>query len=544
VPRGTARGRVGGQVGYSANAVSGRTLASRRLDPRASAVGADSGTLPPGTASGPADPPEEHAELPRDEGRDAPRSVLMVLYHFPPNGGVSMSRNVSHIRYLPGLGWNPLVLAPRAAGEIADPGALALVPASVTVARAICPEPGQLAPAVAFLRGLAGRASRARGRLTAGRSQPVAGAPRGRGPAPDGDRPESAGPSRVSRLRRLLLFPDNQVGWLPFAVVEAIRLRRTTPYDVVYSSSSPATAHLVAGVIKRLTGVPWVAEFRDPWVGNPIAEPLPWLHRRIRARLERWVARSADRLVFLSPSTLRLYRGRYPEASDMVLITNGHDRNETRPPITARASARRYRIVWTGSLYRPAELRVFLEAVRNLASRRPALADELEILFYGEVEASCRAVAEQLTSDGTLDAIVQFPGFVPRQVALTAVAESDAALLMLGAGPGMGQFVPGKLFDYLGQSKQILAVLPPGDARDILIDLGWGVIADPDAVDIERALEHLLAAPLPARTADPDGKYDRARLAGRLADTFRDAVAGADGRQAGRRDPLHAHVVG
>ena len=480
----------------------------------------------------------------RHGGNHAPRSVLMVLYHFPPNGGVSMSRNVSHIRYLPGHGWNPLVLAPRAAGEIADPGALALVPASLRVARATCPELAQLAPAVALLRGLAARASRARYGLTAGRSQPGAGTPPGQGLAPD-VRAELSGPSHVSRLRRLLFFPDNQIAWLPFAVVEAIRFRRLAPYEVVYSSSSPVTAHLVAGVIKRLTGVPWVAEFRDPWVGNPIAEPLPWLHRRIRARLERWIARSADQLVFLSPSTLRLYRRRYPGVSDsMVLITNGHDRTEARPPTAGCAGPRRYRIVWTGSLYRPAELRMFLEAVRNLAARRPALSDELEVLFYGDVEASCRTVAERLTADSALDAIVQFRGFVPREVALTALADSDAALLMLGAGPGMGQFVPGKLFDYLGQSKQILAVLPPGDARDILIELGWGVIADPNAVDVERALERLLAAPHPTRAADPDGRYDRAHLAGRLADTFREAADGDHGGHTRRQDHLHTRVAG
>jgi glycosyltransferase involved in cell wall biosynthesis len=483
--------------------------------------------------AGSADLPEERAEELRDGSGDALRSVLMVLYHFPPNGGVSMSRNVSHIRYLRGYGWNPVVLAPRAAGEITDPGALALVPASVRVVRALCPEPGQLAPMVALLRGVSSRVGRTCGRLPVGRSGPGAGAPAAPDPTPDAERMASRS-SRISRLRRLVFFPDNQIAWLPFAVAAAVRLRRVAPYDVVYSSSSPVTAHLIAGVIKRLTGVRWVAEFRDPWVGNPLAEPLPWLQRRIRARLERWIARSADRIVFLSPSTLRSYRRRYPDAPEMVLITNGHDSSEARPPVAGGLSRRRYRIVWTGSLYRPAELMMFLEALHSLAVRRPTLADDLEVVFYGDVEASCRTVAEQLTADGVLDAIVRFPGFVPRQAALVALAESDAALLMLGAGPGMGQFVPGKLFDYLGQSRQILAVLPPGDARDILRELDWGVIADPDPADIERAIERLLVTAPPARLADPDGTYDRARLAARLAETFREAIAADPGRPVGR----------
>ncbi len=122
---------------------------------------------------------------------------------------------------------------------------------------------------------------------------------------------------------------------------------------------------------------------------------------------------------------------------------------------------------------------------------------------------------------------MRFEGFVPRRAALTAVADADAALVMLGGGPGVGQFIPGKLFDYLGQSKQILAVLPPGDARDILLDLGWGVIASPEAVEIAGAIERLMTLPPPSPPADPEGRYDREALAGRLADTLRAATGDA-----------------
>ena len=314
------------------------------------------------------------------------------------------------------------------------------------------------------------------------------------------------------------------MGWLPFAVRAGIRAARTRSFDAVYSTSPPVTAHLVAGIVARLGRLPWVAEFRDPWLGNPITEalggPRPWLHRRLQVRIERWIVRSADRLVFVSPSTARLYRRRYPGAREMVTIPNGHDRSEVIVRGPAEVSSGRFRIVWTGTLDRPDELQVFLEALRVLAARRPALAEELDVAFYGHVADSCRSVADRFTSGRPLDSIVRFEGFVPRRAALTAVADADAALVMLGGGPGVGQFIPGKLFDYLGQSKQILAVLPPGDARDILLDLGWGVIASPEAAEIAGAIERLMTLPPPAPPADPEGRYDREALAGRLADTL------------------------
>jgi glycosyltransferase involved in cell wall biosynthesis len=293
----------------------------------------------------------------------------------------------------------------------------------------------------------------------------------------------------------------------------------------------------VAGIVARLGRLPWVAEFRDPWRGNPVTDAIaggaPWLHRRMQARLERWIIRSADQIVFVSPSTTRLYRLRYPDAATMVTIPNGHDRSEIVVP-SARVERGRYRIVWTGTLDRPDELLVFLQAVDALLTRVPDLAKQLEIDFYGNVSDSCTAIWSRFEARGRLVEAVRFHGFVPRRVALQAVADADAALVMLGSGPGMGQFVPGKLFDYLGQSKQVLAVIPPGDARDILDELNWGVVADPDVTEIGRALERLIALPPPARAADPEGKYDRVALAGRLADSITRAAEDACRERAAR----------
>ena len=183
-----------------------------------------------------------------------------------------------------------------------------------------------------------------------------------------------------------------------------------------------------------------------------------------------------------------------------------------------RVERGRYRIVWTGTLDRPDQLLVFLQAVDALLTRIPALADQLEIDFYGNVSGSCKAIWARFAACDRLVEAVRFHGFVPRRVALQALADADAALVMLGAGPGMEQFVPGKLFDCIGQNKQVLAVLPRGDARDILEELDWGIIANPDVAAIGRAVERLTDAAGPGERADPAGKYDRVALAARLAD--------------------------
>jgi len=456
---------------------------------------------------------------PTGDGAADRRSVLMVLYFFPPVGGISTSRNIRNVQYLPGHGWSPVVLTPRNASfHLKDPSTLAMIPPDTRVIRTLSLEAGHIRPVVV---GLLGAVVRSLARIRSGAYRQ------------DRDQAERSGeatpaaaavPSgRLERIRHRLFFPDDQVGWIPFAVVAAMRAHRAHPFDAIYSTSSPVSAHIVAGLLKRWTGLPWIAEFRDPWLGNTLTPSLPWLHRRLQVKLERWIVGSADRVVGLSEGITNLYRTRYPDAPEMETITSGYDRSEAAPPRAPRPSDGRFRIVYTGTLDRPEELEIFLQGAARLIERRPELRDVLELSFYGFVSEPCQAIADRYMAD-PLDGVMNLRGFVPRREALAALDAADAALILLGAGPGMGLFIGGKLFDYIGQNVQILAMLPHGDSRRILEDLDWGVRCDPDPADVERAIERLLTLPPPDRPADPDGRYDRARLAGKLARSL-DAVA-------------------
>src|SRR5450432_3673528 len=110
---------------------------------------------------------------------------------------------------------------------------------------------------------------------------------------------------------------------------------------------------------------------------------------------------------------------------------------------------------------------------------------------------ACREVTQRYSVDGNLAGVVRHGGLLARGAALAAVAGADAALVLLGSAPGMDLFVGGKLYDYLGQNVQILAIVPEGDARDVLAGLGWGVVADPTPAGVEQAVERLLAEPRP-----------------------------------------------
>ena len=479
-----------------------------------------------------------------------PRRVALVAYFYPPLGGVAVARTLGFVRHLPAVGWTPVVVAPaRSTYPLRDERLVADERRDVEVHRALSPEPGHLATAARQAMAVARRAS---GRGSA-RSGPVASP---ESPASSSSSAAGSGASVASsaasaasaasgaagrlgpwpgRLRRLVWFPDDQVGWLPFAVGALVVAHRRAPMDAVVSSASPVTAHVAAWIGSRLIGVPWVADFRDPWLDNPL-EPMRGFARWRRATLEHAIVRGAARSTFATRGLRDAYAQRYPRlAGRFSVLPNGYERasggrnNEAdAAPAPSPRRAGPVRLVYAGSLYRPSELDTFLAGVALFADARPDAAERLEVAFIGAATDECRVVADRWRADPRIAPLVRFGGFVPRAEAVAAIAGADAALTLLGGGPGMAVFVGAKLYDYLALDKQVLAIVPPGDARDVLAELDWGIIADPEPAAVAAALGRLVDEPAPARRADPEGRYDRAGIAARLGALLDDLVdAGA-----------------
>ncbi len=202
------------------------------------------------------------------------RRVLMVNYYFPPLGGIGSLRALKFATYLPEFGWEPTVLAPRDGAYYRDPS-LAFPEERVVRTRSL------------ELSRLGKRALAAGGTDT---------------------EPALVGPflGRAREMvRRWIYRPDAQVGWYPFAVFAGRRTLRARRFDAIVSSSFPITAHLVARRLHRSAGLPWVAEFRDPWTDLlDTRDP----RRRRDKPLERALVAEADVVVVPSPDSIPIGR--------------------------------------------------------------------------------------------------------------------------------------------------------------------------------------------------------------------------------------------
>lgn len=412
----------------------------------------------------------------------------MIAYYFPPLGGIGSIRAAKFAQYLPEWGWAPTIVAPSNAPHPRD-GSLDYDESAVVRARSF-------------------ELSRLGKRLA-------------RVPAGDPDAARSSWARRPLRdlAHRFLYYPDPQIGWFPFALSAARRAVREKRFDAVFSSSFPITTHLVARRIRRESGIPWLAEFRDPWAD---VDQTRSDHQR-REDLERRLLGEADSVLTVSGSWLALFREK--GARRVALVTNGFDPADLPRPVPVDG----FVVTHLGSLYPGMQdLRSLWTALQEVRASEPALG--LKLRFVGEVASSVRA---EISAAGLHDCL-EVTGFLPQREALAATAQSS--VLVMGGfhrdDPVYQGWLPAKLFEYLGTGLPIVYVgARDTEATRLLSSQPGTFLAATD--DVAAIRQALVAGRKSGRVARELAPYTRRALAGGMARALDVAIEG----QAADREP-------
>ena len=414
------------------------------------------------------------------------RRLLVLSYFFPPHAGGGVHRVLGFTRYLPAHGWDCTVVC---AGEgdywASDPSLGARVDAGTEVVRV----PGGSAPA-AWLR------------------------------MRRGDRGARSGET-FGVLRRLAdwwLIPDPYVGWCARGRAAGEKLLEHGTFDAMLSTSPPDSVHLAAEALKRRFGIPWVADFRDPWMGLHHRTPPTVLHARRQAALEQRVLEGADLVVTATRAHADALEGRASGRPRRVAhVANGFEPYDVDSSAEA-TDKERFLIVFTGTLFRMPGVEVFLEALHEMLAHDPAARRRVRVKLAGPYETG---YADRSIALGLTPGIVEFTGPLAHQE--TRALQRRADLLVLWKMERMEATVPGKLYEYLDSARPIIALLPERDDAAVLLARAAGERVTPgDRAALRSALERRYAQwkdggraadHRPAWLAD----HTRARLAGVLA---------------------------
>jgi len=412
------------------------------------------------------------------------KRLLMVAYHFPPLAGSSgIQRTLRFVQHLPDFGWETMVLTvhPRAYERTSD-DLMRDVPAGTRVERAFA--------------------------IDAARHLSLAG-----------------------RYPGFLARPDRWISWRFPGIATGMRIIREWQPQAIWSTFPIATAHVIGDALQRRSGLPWIADFRDPMAqeGYP-ADPRVW---RSYQRIEEGAIRRARFSTFTTPSAARVYRQRYPAAADrIVMLENGYDEESfsgigdttvLHEPLHTGAKT----LLHAGLVY-PSErdpTQLFAAVRRLVVSGR---------LRHGTLKLRFRASGHEpflrdLIRTHGLDDWVELLPPVPYRAALDEMVRADGLLLLQAAN--CNEQIPAKIYEYVRAGRPVIALTDPeGDTAAVVRDAGLDTVA---RLDSEEAIADLLirfvdadrTRPLPLPRADYVARASRRGRAESLANLLDEAAA-------------------
>ena len=474
------------------------------------------------------------------------KNLLVIACYFPPIGGGGVQRALKMAKYLPQFGWRPLVLALDPVWHVSlDPTLLEELPPEVVVHRVREWRPrilfGAMAPTTAAV-SPPSSATRSGAAVT---------------PVPAGT--SSGGKGLIAwrrrfvqwmkRARMYVLIPDDRILWYVPAVREGRRMLARYGARALLSTSGPYTDHLVGLALRRHSGLPWVADFRDPWTQNMHRPGIRW-REALEERMERAVMREADVVLTVTRSFAEGFRSKYGDViRRLEVIHNGFDAADFAGVVPERVEGR-CTFVYTGIFYRQRHPRRLLRAVRRLIDRGAIDRRRLRLRFAGVFDYPGYTENADAVRELGLGDVVEVLGHVPHRRAVALLKGADVLLLINDVDPAFGgTFIPGKLFEYMAAQRPILALSLPGEAASVVERFGLGEVVPPeDDAAIEAAVLRFyrrwergeLAGPQPL-PPEAYRLYERREQARTLAELL-DELLEARGEDVRGREPQTARV--
>ncbi|WP_442266972.1 glycosyltransferase family 4 protein [Tenacibaculum sp. ZS6-P6] len=374
--------------------------------------------------------------------------VLVITYYWPPGGGPGVQRWLKFVKYLRDFGIEPVVFtAENPFYPTVDETLIQDVPDGIKIVKCPIFEPNNIVA----------KFKKNETQRSAGFLDP--------------------NPSLISKfllyIRANYFIPDARKFWVKPAVKMLIKYLSENSVDAVITTGPPHSLHLIGKKLKEVTGIKWIADFRDPWTSIDYFHLLPLTNsaRKKHFRLEEEVVRAADRVIMVSSNAKKKYED-FNENIDV--ITNGFDTEKGLEEVKIELD-KKFSITHIGTMNSERNPKAFWEALSEISEENSEFTDDLELKFIGKVDDS--VWENEIESRGFKD--VKRVSYVPHLEAKLYQRKSQVLLIVVNDYPSAKEMIPGKTFEYLQANRPILGFAPEGgDLAEILSNTNSGVAVD------------------------------------------------------------------
>ena len=438
------------------------------------------------------------------------KRVLVITYYWPPTGGSGVQRWVKFARYLPSEGWQPVIYTPENPEQLAVDHSLEKeIPEEAEIIKTHITEPYELYKK--FLRG-SGHGKEAV------EVNPV------------NARNKSFAQKAAMWVRGNFFRPDPRCMWIRPSVKYLKKYLEEHPVDLIVSTGPPQSMHLIGRRLAKETGLPWIADFRDPWTKIFYFKHLSmtratekWHHR-----MEKKVLDEATAVVAVSPLVQKDFQ--QVTKTPVVLITNGFDENDYPDMNVSEMSGgheKDFTITHTGLFAADGNPTVLWDVLADKCRKDSEFRNRLKIRLVGKTDIQIIGTIEDA---GLKDNLIDL-GYQPHEMAVDEQRKASLLILPLRKEPEYKAVLPGKLFEYIASRRPVLGIGQPDGAMAMIMDstktgtvLDWN---DRDAVGrfIDRCWCDHCKGTLTVEGADIS-QFTRRNLTRRMAELFDRIVSG------------------
>ncbi|MEZ4912083.1 MAG: glycosyltransferase family 4 protein [Saprospiraceae bacterium] len=364
------------------------------------------------------------------------KKVLIITYYWPPSGGGGVHRWLKMQKYLRNFGWQPIIFTPSNP-EIGaeDISLLKDIRHDTEIITLPIWEP------YTWYKTFTGKKSDAKvynaflteGKKKAGWTQRIA-----------------------EWVRGNFFIPDARKFWINPASKFLKNYLKQHPVDLIISTGPPHSMHLIAKKVEEAIGIPWIADFRDPWTKIDMYDKLKLtkMADTYHHYLEKSVLEQTDHVVAVTWAMAEEFKQLCPSIKVSV-ITNGYDVDDFNVKAVKQLNSP-FVIRYLGSMNADRNPVDFWEALATIRAKNAVIFNNIVVELIGQIDTEVIATIEAMQ----LHKSVLIKPFIPHDAAIEAMINADLLLIVINKSQNQSGILPGKMYEYIGAGKPILCIGP------------------------------------------------------------------------------------
>lgn len=381
-------------------------------------------------------------------------NVLVIAYYFPPMGLSGVQRTLKFVKYLKSFNWQPTVITSGDVGYFAHDSSLTkeLNDTGVKLIRVGGKEPNAMLARFGTIK-----------------------------------LPTESIRKILNKISQTIFIPDNKISWSKKAYKKVEELVAKEHFDAIFITCPPFSAFSYVSRIRKKSDIPIFVDYRDLWYESYFSfYPTP-IHKHLHKKEEYNALKAVDRVLVTNRRIKEKLLKDFPFLSfdDVVILPHGFDPEDFERIPAVPKPKNKFMLMYSGIFMAYNTPKYFLKAFKEISVERPDIAAEIELHFVGYLGKENQKLIRKLN----LQEFVKDHGYVNHDESVSKIKSADLLWFMVDRLKNIDSILPGKIYEYVGAQKPIIACVPDGAAKMAVEEYGAGFICEPDDIqDIKQTI--------------------------------------------------------